>query len=52
MMMMWDLAGVAALDVAAEKQEQHEDRQQTSRAQARYVSSLGIMLGPTGTDGL
>lgn len=31
MMMTWDLAGVAALDVAAEKQEQHEDRQQTSR---------------------
>ena len=42
--------GVAALDVAAEKQEQHED--QPSRLRQLGVSSLGIMLGPTGTDGL
>jgi len=46
--------GVAALDVAAEKQEQHEDQaaDQPSRLRQLGVSSLGIMLGPTGTDGL
>ena len=45
---------MAALDVAAEKQEQHEDQaaDQPSRLRQLSVSSLGVVLGLTCSDGL